>query len=105
MSASAWTPYRGETPEQRAKDALVRERRETVQPDDGPLVVRAMQAGLTNARGVAEAIEAGGGCWRDVKDLADIWARVAQRNGERADVIRREAAELARQWALAEETL
>jgi hypothetical protein len=49
----------------------------------------------SSVRAIAEAVEAQGGDYTDVEDLVETWERVARRNGERADVIRREAAEMA----------
>ena len=46
-------------------------------------------------RSIADAVERQGGDYEDVQDLIDVWQRVNRRNGERADVIRREARELA----------
>jgi len=52
---------------------------------------------MTLPRGVliaiAKAVEAEGGDMADVEDLVATWERVARRNSERADVIRREVAE------------
>ncbi len=46
-------------------------------PADEPLVRRAIQQDLSNARGVAEAVERAGGDWDDVRDLAAQWERLA----------------------------
>jgi hypothetical protein len=43
---------------------------------------------------IATAVERQGGDMADVEDLLSVWQRVARRNDERADVIRREAREL-----------
>jgi hypothetical protein len=44
-------------------------------------------------RAIAEAVERQGGVYEDVEDLVWTWERVMRRNSERADVIRREAAD------------
>lgn len=49
----------------------------------------------TLIRSIAEAVEHQGGDYEDVQDLIAVWKRVNRRNGERADVIRREAHERA----------
>ncbi len=46
-------------------------------------------------KSIARAVETHGGDMNDVADLIDVWERVERRNGERADIIRREARELA----------
>ena len=46
-------------------------------------------------RAIANAVERQGGDYSDVQDLIAVWERVNRRNGERADLIRREAAEMA----------
>jgi hypothetical protein len=40
---------------------------------------------------IAQAVERQGGDIEDVEDLIAVWERVGRRNGERADIIRREA--------------
>jgi hypothetical protein len=45
-------------------------------------------------RAIANAVERQGGDYSDVEDLIETWERVNRRNGERADLIRREAREL-----------
>jgi len=44
-------------------------------------------------RAVANAVEREGGDLHDVEALVKVWERAERRNGERADVIRREARE------------
>ena len=46
-------------------------------------------------RAIANAVERQGGDYSDVQDLSAVWERVNRRNSERADLIRREAAEMA----------
>ena len=48
-----------------------------------------------SVRAIAEAVEAQGGDYFDVEDLIETWERVNRRNGERADLIRAEAAKMA----------
>lgn len=60
---------------------------------DGPLVARAIAAGLTNARGVARAVEKKDGDYADCEDLAAVWERLAVASNPRADAMRREARE------------
>jgi hypothetical protein len=48
-------------------------------------------------RAIAEAVERQSGDYGDVQDLIAVWQRVTRRNAERADVIRRESREMARE--------
>jgi hypothetical protein len=52
---------------------------------------------------IARAVETQGGDMSDVHDLVAVWERVARRNGERADLIRREARELAQRMRTEDE--
>lgn len=63
------------------------------------LIPNAEPADTNIIRAVARVVEAQGGDMDDVRDLLDVWRRVDRRNGERADVIRREALELAARLA------
>lgn len=52
---------------------------------------------------VALAVEREGGDMDDVDALLDVWERVLRRSGERADIVRREAVEMAARMGDGEE--